>query len=98
MHIFKDFTLAKNSFNEAPAVAPRETEMQSFVLRVWYEHTSEDGTEGEWRGHITDAIGIDRYHFRSLSDMIRFIEQRLGVSETSAGDYSQVTTPSESGA
>ncbi|HUF08696.1 MAG TPA: hypothetical protein VMO47_05200 [Rhodothermales bacterium] len=59
----------------------RTKERLSFVVRVWFEPTAISGSDGEWRGRITDAESLESRSFRSLTDVTTFIARRAVVAD-----------------
>lgn len=51
----------------------------SFVIRIWYETTDEEGTATAWRGYI-DHVGVDeRLYFQELEKMAQFIKKQANL-------------------
>lgn len=51
--------------------------IQSFVARVWLEHTADK--DPKWRGHIQHVQGPEEIYFQDLSEMSEFLELVSGV-------------------
>jgi len=50
---------------------------QSFVARIWLEHT--DDEVPKWRGHIQHIQGQEETYFQDLTEMSAFMEQVSGI-------------------
>jgi len=50
---------------------------QSFVARIWLEHT--DDEMPKWRGHIQHIQGQEETYFQDLTEMSAFMEQVSGI-------------------
>jgi hypothetical protein len=61
-------------------VNTRNKERRSFVVRIWFEPTAITGSEGEWRGTITDMDNLESRSFRRLTDLTTFIDHRAVVA------------------
>lgn len=60
----------------------QETEIHSFIVKVWREETAEEGGQTRWRGHITHVQTGKRRYLQSLSGILAFIMpylERMGV-------------------
>ena len=55
------------------ALMVRSQITQSFVARIWLEHT--DGEDPDWRGHIRHIQGSEETYFQGLAEMSEFMEQ-----------------------
>lgn len=54
-----------------------ESEVQSFIVRVWVEERAEEGGRGVWRGHITHVSGGERRYLKNLDEIGDFIASYL---------------------
>lgn len=54
-----------------------ESEAQSFIVRVWVEERSEEGSRGVWRGHITHVSDCRRRYLKSLDEIGDYIAPYL---------------------
>jgi hypothetical protein len=57
-----------------------QDDTHAFIVRVWHEPEDEDSHSGSWRGSIIHVGSESRQHFQNLDGIVRFIEERLGVS------------------
>jgi hypothetical protein len=60
----------------------RETEVHSFIVKVWLEETVEEAGRAKWRGHITHVLSGKRRYLQRLSEVSDFIIpylERMGV-------------------
>jgi hypothetical protein len=56
-----------------------QSEIQSFVIRVWHEAVDREGNATAWRGSI-DHVGSDRrIHFQELAKILDFIQEEAGI-------------------
>jgi hypothetical protein len=53
----------------------------SFVVRIWWEHSVDQGT-GHWRGWIQHVRNGNRISFESMADLAAFIERETGMQAT----------------
>jgi hypothetical protein len=54
-----------------------ESDVQSFIVRVWLEETAEEAGWATWRGHITHVPSGERRYLRQLDDITTFIASYL---------------------
>jgi hypothetical protein len=55
-----------------------ETQVHSFIIKLWLEKAGEEVSTTAWHGHITHVPSGDRHYLQDLSDIIGFIEPYLG--------------------
>jgi len=55
-----------------------ESNVQSFIVKLWLEDSGDEMGRGEWRGYITHVPGGERRYLKELSDIKDFIGQYLG--------------------
>ena len=63
----------------------RESEIHSFVVKIWLEETVEEAGRAKWRGHITDVLSGERRYLQRLSEIGDFIMpylERMGVKSS----------------
>lgn len=58
-----------------------ESQVHSFIVKLWLESVAEDARRAVWHGHITHVPGGDRRYFRDLGEIRRFIEPYLAAAE-----------------
>ncbi len=51
----------------------------TFIFRIWSESPLTDQSHGKWRFSLEDVQSKTRYGFRSITELISFIEQTLGI-------------------
>jgi hypothetical protein len=59
-----------------------ESQVHSFIIKLWIEKASEEADAASWRGYITHVPGGERRHLKDLSEITAFITphlQALGV-------------------
>ena len=54
-----------------------ESTDESFIVRVWVEERSEEGSRGVWRGHITHVSDSRRRYLKSLDEIGDYIAPYL---------------------
>jgi hypothetical protein len=62
--------------------AVQESEIHSFIVKVWLEETVEEAGRAKWRGHITHVRSGERRYLQRLSGIGDFIMpylERMGV-------------------
>lgn len=50
-----------------------ESEIHSFIVKIWLEERAEDTGEPAWRGHITHVPDNRRLYFKDLAEINVFI-------------------------
>jgi hypothetical protein len=55
-----------------------ETQVQSFIVKLWLEKAGEEMGTTVWHGHITHVPSGERHYLQDLSDIIGFIEPYIG--------------------
>ncbi|MDX1416229.1 MAG: hypothetical protein R3293_18675 [Candidatus Promineifilaceae bacterium] len=59
-----------------------ESMIQSFVIKIWLEETSDETGQTLWRGHITHIPSMQRVYLKKLSEIIPFISpymEQMGI-------------------
>jgi hypothetical protein len=51
----------------------RETNIHSFIVKVWLEETVEEEGQAKWRGHITNVSSGERRYIQKVSEIADFI-------------------------
>lgn len=54
-----------------------ESQVHSFVVKLWLETVAEEAGRAVWQGHITHVPDGERRHFRDLDEVRDFIEPYL---------------------
>lgn len=62
-----------------------ESEVQSFIVRVWVEECAEEGSRGIWRGHITHVFTGRRLYLKNLDEIGDFIIPHLEAMGVNPG-------------
>ena len=57
-----------------------QSEIHSFVVRLWLEETGTERQPPVWHGHITSVSSGERRYFRSLNEIPEFIRSHLDLS------------------
>ena len=52
--------------------------INSYVIRMWYENAVSELEQGEWRGWIEHVQSRKRVWFRDTAEIVPFIEESLG--------------------
>jgi len=47
--------------------------IQSFIIKIWLEDTTQSGGRGAWRGQISHGPGGERRSLREFNDILWFI-------------------------
>jgi hypothetical protein len=55
-----------------------ETDIHSFIIKIWLEETVEEAGQVTWRGHITHVVSGQRRYIQDLEDITTFIQPYLG--------------------
>jgi hypothetical protein len=55
----------------------KESNIQSFIVRVWVEDRAEEAGRGTWRGQITHVSSGQRRYFENLNEIPDFIAPSL---------------------
>lgn len=55
-----------------------ESQVHSFIVKLWLESVAEEAGRAVWHGHITHVPGGERRHFRDLDEIRDFIEPYMG--------------------
>ncbi|HNP74004.1 MAG TPA: hypothetical protein PLO33_20135 [Kouleothrix sp.] len=51
----------------------------SFVVRIWWEHSSDEQGGGRWRGWVQHVRNGNQIYFASLHDLNSFIAGEIGI-------------------
>jgi hypothetical protein len=62
-----------------------ESNLHSFIVRLWLEETDEETGRAVWRGYITHVPSGTRRYLTDLSEIAAFIAPYLGVEEERRG-------------
>lgn len=62
-----------------------ESQVHSFIVKLWLESVAEEAGRAVWHGHITHVPGGERMHFRDLDEIRGFIEPYVGEAGGGAG-------------
>lgn len=62
-----------------------ESQVHSFIVKLWLESVAEEADRAVWHGHITHVPGGERRHFRDLDEIRDFIEPYVGDGRAGAG-------------
>jgi hypothetical protein len=54
-----------------------ESDVHSFIVKLWFEQSAEDPKHTDWHGHITHVPGGERRYLQELDDIGAFIEPYL---------------------
>ena len=66
-------------------MASPESNLHSFIVRLWLEETEEETERAVWRGHITHVPSGTRRYLKDLSEIAAFIAPYLDVEEAGTG-------------
>ena len=56
-----------------------ESQVHSFIVKLWLESVAEDARRAVWQGHITHVPSGERRYFRDLGEIRSFIEPYLAA-------------------
>ncbi len=56
-----------------------ESQVHSFIVKLWLESVAEEAGRAVWQGHITHVPGGERRYFRELGEIRGFIEPYLAA-------------------
>jgi len=65
---------------------PLESNIHSFIIKIWLEETAEEAGRVTWRGHITHVPGGERRYLQDLDKVAAFITpylEEMGVKVAS---------------
>ncbi len=54
-----------------------ESQLHSFIVKLWLEDANEEGTQRTWRGQIKHVPGGEGRHLRRLEEITDFIKPYL---------------------
>ncbi len=72
-----EFTLVPGPVGPGPESNPGESNIQSFIVKIWAEDAREVDGGPAWRGQVTHVPGGERRSFQDLEDLGNFIERYL---------------------
>jgi hypothetical protein len=61
---------------------PQESNVHSFMIRLWQEEGETDTSPNRWRGHITHIPGNQRRYIEDLDAIKHFIGPYLRDTQT----------------
>lgn len=67
-----------------------ESQVHSFIVKLWLESVAEEAGRAVWHGHITHVPGGERRSFRDLDEIRHFIEPYLGAEAAGAGGFGKM--------
>ncbi len=56
---------------------PFETNVHSFVIRLWQEDPAEKSNAAKWRGHITHVLSGKKRYIEQINEIDPFISRFL---------------------
>jgi hypothetical protein len=56
---------------------PLESNIHSFIIKIWLEETAEEVGQAIWRGHITHVPSGERRYLQDLDSIAAFIAPYL---------------------
>jgi hypothetical protein len=62
-----------------------ESQLHSFIVKLWLEDVNEEGSSRTWGGQIKHVPGGECRHIRSLEEITNFIKPYLGTVGDEAG-------------
>jgi hypothetical protein len=66
-----------------------ESNLHSFIIRLWLEEAGEEADQAVWRGHITHVPSGTRRYLKDLDEIAVFIAPYLGTGEVQTGWWRQ---------
>lgn len=57
-----------------------ESQVHSFIVKLWLESVADEAERAAWHGHITHVPGGERRYFTDLDEIRSFIEPYLGAA------------------
>jgi hypothetical protein len=57
-----------------------QSEIHSFIVRLWVEETETGKNPPVWHGHITYVSSGERHYIRSLNEIPEFIQTHLDLN------------------
>ncbi|MDT7602292.1 MAG: hypothetical protein QOF61_289 [Acidobacteriota bacterium] len=68
-----------------------ESQVHSFIVKLWLDSVAEEAERAAWHGHITHVPGGERRYFKDLDEIRHFIEPYLGeTGGAGAGKHRRV--------
>jgi hypothetical protein len=58
---------------------PLESDIYSFIVRIWCETRNEPNDQSVWRGSIDQVGNNQRLYFHDLDGITRFIQEQIGL-------------------
>lgn len=62
-----------------------ESEVQSFIIKIWVEERATEADRGLWRGHITHVSSSRRRYLKTLDEIEDFIAPYLELMGVKLG-------------
>ena len=62
-----------------------QNDTHAFVVRIWPEALDCDGSIKTWRGSIEHVEDGQRLHFCDLEEVVRFIQEQVGLATWQRG-------------
>jgi hypothetical protein len=60
--------------------------IQSFLIKIWLEESTDEDGKVLWRGYVTHVPGGERRFFDNLNAIVRFIKPYLGELNDDSDD------------
>jgi hypothetical protein len=67
-----------------------ESDVHSFIVKLWIEEASERKGTANWRGYITHVPGGERHSLKDLSEITAFIMPYLEAMGVRVGIWGRV--------
>lgn len=61
-----------------PATAPGDEPVQSFIVRIWLEHSGED-QEPQWRGSVQHVRSGEKRYVDDMEEIVAFLTSHVGA-------------------
>ena len=58
-----------------------ESEVHSFIVKLWFEQSAEQAAHVAWHGYITHVPGGERRYLKELTDIVAFIEPYMRTAD-----------------
>ena len=62
-----------------------ESEVHSFIVKLWFEQSAEEPSRARWHGHVTHVPGGERRYLKELDDIVAFIEPYVRAADARGG-------------
>jgi hypothetical protein len=56
-----------------------QSDIYSFVVRIWHEGLDSEGHITDWRGFVDCVANGQRLHFYDLDLLVQFIQEQVGL-------------------